>query len=99
MRKHCQRLRDVDVLDGNPLGDAQLYRRKVQDAFDAGGGERIGAGTRSYKDAIKKARQDFDEKKITKEELEKIVAEELREELRKEYKIKTKKNVLYAIDI
>ena len=38
-------------------------------------GERICAGTRSYKDAIKKARQDFDEKKITKEELEKIVAE------------------------
>lgn len=34
-----------------------------------------------------------------KVELEEIVAEELREELRKEYKIKTKKNVLYAIDI
>ena len=38
-------------------------------------GQRICAGTRSYKDAIKKARKDFDEKKITKEELEKIVAE------------------------
>ncbi len=38
-------------------------------------GERICAGTRSYKDAIKKARKDFAENKITKEELDKIVAE------------------------
>ena len=38
-------------------------------------GERICAGTRSYKDAIKQARKDFAEKKITKEEMEKIVAE------------------------
>ena len=37
-------------------------------------GERICAGTRTYKDAIKKARKDFAEKKITKEELNKIVA-------------------------
>ena len=38
-------------------------------------GERICAGTRSYKDAIKQARKDFKEKKITKEELNKIVLE------------------------
>ena len=38
-------------------------------------GERICAGTRSYQDAIKQARKDFDEKKITKEELDKIVSE------------------------
>lgn len=38
-------------------------------------GERICAGTRSYKDAIKQARKDFAEKKITKEERDAIVAE------------------------
>ena len=38
-------------------------------------GQRVGAGTRSYKDAIKKARKDLDEKKITKEEYGAIVAE------------------------
>ncbi len=38
-------------------------------------GERICAGTRSYKDAIKKAKKDFAEKKITKEELDAIIAE------------------------
>ena len=38
-------------------------------------GERICAGTRSYKDAIKNARKDYAEKKITKEELDAIVAE------------------------
>ncbi len=38
-------------------------------------GERICAGIRSYQDAIKQARRDFDEKKITKEELDKIVSE------------------------
>ena len=38
-------------------------------------GERICAGTRSYKDAIEKARRDFADKKITKEELDKIVEE------------------------
>ncbi len=38
-------------------------------------GERICAGTRSYKDAIKAARKNFREGKITKEELEKIVNE------------------------
>ena len=38
-------------------------------------GQRICAGTRSYKDAIKQARKDFKEKKITKEELDKIVTE------------------------
>ena len=37
-------------------------------------GERICAGTRSYKDAIAQARKDFAEKKITKEELNEIVA-------------------------
>ena len=37
-------------------------------------GERICAGTRSYKDAIKKARADFKAQKITKEELDEIVA-------------------------
>ncbi len=38
-------------------------------------GERICAGTRSYKDAIKEARRSFDQGNITKEELEKIVLE------------------------
>ena len=38
-------------------------------------GQRICAGTRSYKDAIKQARKDCAAKKISKEELEKIVAE------------------------
>ena len=38
-------------------------------------GQRIGAGTRSYKDAIKQAKKDLDAKKITKEVYEKIVAE------------------------
>ena len=38
-------------------------------------GERICAGTRSYKDAIKQARRDYAEKKISKAELDKIVAE------------------------
>ena len=38
-------------------------------------GQRICAGTRSYKDAIKQARKDFDEKKISKEERDAIVAE------------------------
>ena len=38
-------------------------------------GERICAGVRSYKDAIKQARKDYAEKKISKEELEAIVAE------------------------
>ena len=37
-------------------------------------GQRIGAGTRSYKDAIKQAKKDLEEKKITKEEYDKIVA-------------------------
>ena len=38
-------------------------------------GERIGAGTRSYKDAIKQAKKDLEEKKISKEEYEQIVAQ------------------------
>ena len=38
-------------------------------------GERICAGTRTYKDAIKQAKKDFAEKKISKEELDQIVAE------------------------
>ena len=42
-------------------------------------GERICAGTRGYKDAIEKARKDFAEGKITKEELDNIVAENHRE--------------------
>lgn len=37
-------------------------------------GQRVGAGTRSYSDAIKQARQDYSEKKISKEELDAIVA-------------------------
>ncbi len=37
-------------------------------------GQRICAGTRSYKDAIKQARKDYAEKKITKEQLDEIVA-------------------------
>ena len=45
-------------------------------------GERICAGTRSYKDAIKKAKKDLAEKKITKEEFDKIVAEN-KEEIKK----------------
>ena len=38
-------------------------------------GQRVCAGTRSYRDAIKQAKQDFSEKKITREELNAIVAE------------------------
>jgi len=38
-------------------------------------GQRICAGVRSYKDAIKQARKDFKEKKISKEGLDAIVAE------------------------
>ena len=38
-------------------------------------GERICAGIRSYKDAIAKARKDFAEKKISKEERDRIIAE------------------------
>ena len=38
-------------------------------------GQRIGAGTRSYKDAIKQAKKDLEDKKITKEEYDRIVAE------------------------
>ncbi len=45
-------------------------------------GERICAGTRAYKDAIKAARKDFADKKISKEEYEKIVNEN-REEIKK----------------
>ena len=37
-------------------------------------GQRIGAGTRAYKDAIKQAKKDLDEKKITKSEYDEIVA-------------------------
>ena len=37
-------------------------------------GERIGAGTRSYKDAIKKAKKDLEEMKIFKQEYDEIVA-------------------------
>ena len=37
-------------------------------------GQRIGAGTRSYKDAIKQARLDLKEKKISREECDDIVA-------------------------
>lgn len=37
-------------------------------------GERICAGTRSYKDNIRQARRDYKEKKISKEELDEIVA-------------------------
>ncbi len=38
-------------------------------------GQRIGAGTRSYKDAIKKAKADLESKKITKQECEAIIAQ------------------------
>ena len=37
-------------------------------------GQRVCAGTRSYRDAIKQAKQDFSEKKISKEELNAIVS-------------------------
>ena len=37
-------------------------------------GQRIGAGTRAYKDAIKKAKKDLDDKKITREECDEIIA-------------------------
>ena len=37
-------------------------------------GQRVCAGTRSYKDAIKQAKKDFSEKKITREELSEIVS-------------------------
>ena len=36
-------------------------------------GQRVSAGTRAYKDAIKQARQDFEEKKISKEERDAII--------------------------
>ena len=42
-------------------------------------GQRICAGVRSYKDAIKQARKDYADKKITKEELDKIVLENRKE--------------------
>ena len=45
-------------------------------------GERICAGTRSYKDAIKQAKADFKAGKITKEELDEIVSKN-REEIKK----------------
>ena len=45
-------------------------------------GERICAGTRTYKDAIKAARKDFADKKISKEEYEQIINEN-REEIKK----------------
>ena len=38
-------------------------------------GQRVGAGIRSYKDAIKQAKQDFADKKISKEEFDAIVDE------------------------
>ena len=38
-------------------------------------GQRICAGTRNYKDNIKQARKDYADKKIVKEELDKIIAE------------------------
>ena len=38
-------------------------------------GQRIGAGIRSYQDAIKKAKKDLDAKKITKQEYDAIAAE------------------------
>lgn len=38
-------------------------------------GERICAGVRSYRDAIRQARKDFSDKKISKDELDKIIAE------------------------
>ena len=37
-------------------------------------GQRIGAGVRSYQDAIKQARKDLSEKKITKEQCDEIIA-------------------------
>ncbi len=36
-------------------------------------GQRVGAGTRAYRDAIKQARKDFEEKTISKEELNAII--------------------------
>ena len=44
-------------------------------------GQRICAGVRSYKDAIKKARKDYAEKLITKEERDEIIAKN-REEIK-----------------
>ena len=38
-------------------------------------GQRIGAGTRAYKEAIKQAKKDLEEKKITKQEYDAIVKE------------------------
>ena len=38
-------------------------------------GQRVGAGTRAYKDAIKKAKKDYSEKTISKEELDAIIKE------------------------
>lgn len=42
-------------------------------------GQRICAGTRSYKDAIKKAKKDLAEKKISQREYDEIVAENKKE--------------------
>ena len=52
-------------------------------------GHRIGAGTRSYKDAIKQAKKDLDAKKITKQEYDEIVAKN--RELIRDAKIDSKK--------
>ena len=64
-------------------------------------GERICAGTRSYKDAIKKARKDYAEKKISKEELDKIV-EENRAEIKaaqKDHNRWARTNMLFLLEI
>ena len=57
-------------------------------------GERICAGDRSYKDAIKEAKKDLKEGKITKEECDAIVAEQkaLMKEARADHKKWSRKN-------
>ena len=57
-------------------------------------GERICAGDRAYKDAIKQARKDLKDKKITKEECDAIVAEnrELKKQANADHKKWSRKN-------
>ncbi len=62
-------------------------------------GERICAGTRTYKDAIQKARKDYDEKTITKEERDEIILKnreqiKLAQEDHKRWSRKNKNNTL-----
>jgi len=62
-------------------------------------GKRIGAGLRSYKDAIKKAKADLSDKKITKEECDAIIKENtaLIREAKNDLKTVDKQNAADAV--